>query len=68
MLALHEVFQAGEHHDPVLFRTLARLVGKIVVLMQRARPAAATGVMEPERIGQMTISGRIMSCSSCSRM
>ena len=34
-VVLHEVFQAGEHHAPVPFRTLARLVGEIVVLMQR---------------------------------
>ena len=34
-VVLHEVFQASEHQAPVRFRTLARLVGEIVVLMQR---------------------------------
>src|SRR5262245_54846703 len=34
-VVLHEVFQAGEHHAPVPFRTLARLVAEIVVLTQR---------------------------------
>src|SRR5262249_35573719 len=35
-VVLHEVFQAGEHHAPFPFRTLARLVGEIVVLTHRS--------------------------------
>jgi hypothetical protein len=34
-VVLYEEFQAGEHQAPVPFRTRARLIGEIVVLMQQ---------------------------------